>query len=86
METLWSAEVAVKKWKSRPDCSPPPPPPPPTAGPAAGLAINNSESNAAVLNQGVVKPLTSESNTFQRCCNGPASLPDGSGTQSMTSC
>lgn len=65
---LWvlMPEVAVEKRKSRPHHSPPPP---------AGLAINNSESNAAVLNQGVVKALTSEPNAFQGCCNGLFSPP-----------
>lgn len=40
-------EVAVERRKSRPDRSSPPPA---VAGPAAGLAVNNSESKAAVLN------------------------------------
>lgn len=66
-------EVAVEKRKSRPCHSSPPPPPP--AGLAAGLAINNSESNAAVLNRGVVKALTSEPRAFQGCRNGLFSPP-----------
>lgn len=74
-------EVAVEKRKSRSRHSPPPPP---LAGPTAGLAINNSESNAAVLSRGVVKALTSEPSAFQGCRNGPFPLPDGSRTQRIT--
>lgn len=78
---LWvlMSEEAVEKRKSRPHRSPPP-----FAGPTAGLAINNSESNAAVLSRGVVKALTSEPSAFQGCRNGLFSLPDGSWTQHIT--